>query len=370
MPIDDSTVVLHVAGIVNEYTKDAVSAEAGKLVDPGRGSRASSSQGGDRMTVHLWPVSDPAAYARKTKFGEVRSVVGRVITLVAHKVEGPPPDADSVTKALFNLAWNHGGDRPARGLEELKKIPPNDRRAEVAKALETCLAGEADLWRRALAVEVLGFWGSKDNLPALVRASQDKEGPVRQNAVRALARFPDETALEALGACLATERFAAKDALKAAGPAAEKVLLKYLESPTDHVRQDVCELLESSGSKACVPAMIRALKEESLRRSVLKVLTRLKASAADAAEPVARMLGDFFIRREVVEALKAFGPGAEKAVLGQLAHTDAGVRQEACRILKEIGTAKSLQSLALLAQQDPGSRDAAVEAIQAIQARR
>jgi HEAT repeat protein len=363
----DETVTLHVAGLVNEYTREEVAAEAGKLVDPGKGSVGSSLHAGDRMTIRLWPVSDPAAYARKIAFGEVRSVAGRVITLVAHKVEGPPADADPVTMALFNLAWKHS-DRRSRGLQELRNLKPNERRAEVAGALETFLATDQDQGRRAQAVEVLALWGTKDNLPTLIRATKDKDPWVRQNAIRSLGRFQDETALEALGDCLASDGFAAKEAMKAAGPAAEKVLLKCLESPTQRVRQDACELLRTAGSRACVPAMIRVLKEPALRKPALATLTRLKAT--EAAEAVAGILEDFSCQREVIEALKAFGPAAEKAVLGQLGHKDAVVRYEACHILRDIGTRDSVPLLASLAQQDAGNRGPALEAIQAIQARR
>jgi predicted Zn finger-like uncharacterized protein len=363
----DETVTLHVAGLVNEYTREEVMAEAGKLVDPGKGSQGSSRHAGERMTMLLWPVSDPAAYARKITFGEVSSVAGRVITLVAHKVEGPPADADPVTKALFNLTWKHG-DRRSKGLQELRNLMPNERRAEVAQALETFLATDQDQGRRAQAVEVLAIWGTKDNLPTLIRATKDRDRWVRQNAIRSLGRFQDDTALKALGDCLATDALVAKEALKAAGPAAEKVLIECLESPTERVRQDACELLRTAGSKTCVPAMIRALKERALRHAALATLTRLKAS--EAADAVAQILEDSSCQREVIEALKAFGPAAEKAVLGQLGHKDAVVRYEACHILRDIGTRDSVPLLASLAQQDAGNRGPALEAIQAIQARR
>jgi HEAT repeat protein len=367
LPSDAETVTLHVAGLVNEYTREEVLGEAGKLVDPGKGSRGTSHHTGDRMTMLVWPVSDPDGYARKITFGEVRSVVGRVITLVAHKVDGPAADADPVTRALFNLAWKHN-DRRSKGLQELKNLQPNERRAEVAQALETFLASDNDQLRRAQAVEVLAVWGTRDNLPALIGASKDQDMWVRQNAIKALGRFPDETALKALGECLASDGFAAKQALKAAGPAAEKVLLECMESPTERVRRDACEILEEAGTKACVPAMVRALKESDLRRTALKTLTRLKAT--EVAEPVAQVLEDISCQREAIEALKGFGPAAEKAVVGLLGHKNNVVRYEACRILKEIGTPNCLQSLAALAQLDAGNRGTALEAIQAIQARR
>jgi HEAT repeat protein len=367
LPAANETVTLHVAGMVNEYTRDDVMAEAGKLVDPRKGSRGTSRAQGDRTTMLVWPVSDPSAYAKKITFGEVKSVVGRVITLVAHKIDGPPADADPVTKALYDLAWKHD-DRRGKGLQELRNLKPNERRAEVATALEAFLASDKDQGRRAQTVEVLAIWGTLDNLPTLIRATKDMDAGVRHNAIRALGRFQDETALKALGECLATDGFVTKDVLKAAGPAAEKVLLECMESPTDRVRQDACELLELAGSNACVPAMIRALKESVLRRAALKTLMRLKVT--EAAEPIAQILEDSSCQREVIETLKGFGPAAEKAVIGQLSHKDAVVRYEACRILKEIGTRNSLQALATLAQQDAGSRGTALEAIQAIQARR
>jgi hypothetical protein len=43
-------------------------------------------------------------------------------------------------------------------------------------------------------------------------------------------------------------------------------------------RAHACELLRTAGSRACVPAMIRTLKEPALRKAALATLTRTRAT--------------------------------------------------------------------------------------------
>src|SRR5262249_57778988 len=64
-----------------------------------------------------------------------------------------------------------------------------------------------------------------------------------------------------------------------------------------------------------------------------------------AAEPVARRLTDPFDRGPAVEALKALGSKAEKAVITYLTHADWVVRMEACGVLEAVGTKESKAAL-------------------------
>jgi predicted Zn finger-like uncharacterized protein len=363
----DTIVTFHVAGVVNQYTRDEVVDQINRLADPGGIVFGSSNTVGDRMTVLLTPVRDPQACAKKVTFGTVQGVSGRVITVVANKVEGPPANADALTRALYNLKSSNQGRR-AEAIRQIKDLPPDaGRRAEVAQALETVIAAEPDLFARANAVEALGIWGTAANVPALLRALGDPQHPVQTNAIHALARLRDERAIGPIAERLESNWPDAQNALRVFGAAAEPPLLKAMDSPSGRTRELACEVLQEVGTKACVPTMIRALEERARRERALKTLTRLRPP--EAAGPVAKWLEDAANRADASRALIAIGPAAEPAVLPVLKHKDLFTRAEACRVLKEIGTAASLPALQALAQQDQGTARAAAEAIQAIKAR-
>jgi HEAT repeat protein len=70
------------------------------------------------------------------------------------------------------------------------------------------------------------------------------------------------------------------------------------------------------------------------RADILRVLGKLKDERA-AAAIAARLQSD---RQPAADALRAIGPGAEKAVLAYLNHADGGVSAEARKLLKEWNT--------------------------------
>jgi HEAT repeat protein len=140
-----------------------------------------------------------------------------------------------------------------------------------------------------------------------------------------------------------------------------------MEGPNKQAREAACEILKDSGTKACVPAMVKALGDRAMRRNALQTLDRLKA--VEAAEAVARCLEEFGERGEASRILKRFGPAAEKAVIPSLRSTDQGVRHEACMILAEIGTRQCVPALFEAVRLDNGLQGAAKDALQRIQAR-
>ena len=93
------------------------------------------------MTVLLGPVRDINAFAKQLKrLGTVRQVDSNMITLIARKVEGPPPNADTVTKALFHLKLI-GAHRRKEAVRVLKNTLPQDQRvAKSSKRWNRCSA--------------------------------------------------------------------------------------------------------------------------------------------------------------------------------------------------------------------------------------
>jgi HEAT repeat protein len=346
-PVDEWTVVFHVAGVFDEYTQEEVNRKAGRLAEPGRGgtSLVSAADGRfpGRVTIHVRPVGDVDACAKRVDFGEVRGVSGRVITVVARKAAGPPPGADPLTKALFDLKIESPQFRE-RGLQEIKGMAPNEqRRAEVAKALEDFLAKETNPSPRAEAVQVLAKWATKDNVPTLLRALTDKDRFVQTRAMEALAGLKEPAAIEPIAERLESNWPDAGKALRAFGPKAEPALIKCMDSPTQRTRELACEILKDTGTKASVPALAKALGNRSTRENALRALERLKA--VEAADAIAACLEDSGPHGEAGRILKAFGPEAEPALIKCVEGPNKQAREAACEILKDTGTKACVEAM-------------------------
>jgi predicted Zn finger-like uncharacterized protein len=256
----DSTITVHVAGAADEPTRDAIRDKLGALADAGRGSGVSSASQGDRMTVRITPVRDPKAFADKIDFGTVRSVDGRIITMIARKVEGAPAaNADVVTKALFDLK-SPSVHRRMEAVRRLKETLPDERRGEVTKALEP-LVTDSDHFTREWAIEALGVWGTKETVPVLLKAMNQKE--TRGAAIKALGRLKDERAIEPIAERLEDffDRGPASDALKKMGPVAENAVIKRLNHSDRHVRTTACDILKVIGTKESLPALQKVIAE-------------------------------------------------------------------------------------------------------------
>jgi hypothetical protein len=265
-PSPDSVITFHVALIGTSFQRDGregiqdaeelvaikLAALVGPMVGPRTGSLGASTDGpgGQRRMTSLYaPVTQPAqALADKIDFGTVRSVNGRTITLVVRVPEGPPASADAVTRALYRLqrAGPRGREEAARSLKDVK---PDQRRDEVAKALEPLLADPKSSAREP-AMEALGAWGNKDTVAVLIKALDHQEA--RSAALRAIGRLKDERAIEPIARYFddVGELGAAADALKSMGPAAETVVRKQLKHKSLQVRLKACEVLEVIGTKA------------------------------------------------------------------------------------------------------------------------
>jgi predicted Zn finger-like uncharacterized protein len=251
----DLVVTVRVAGVVDTNTREAVEDKVGALVDPGSGSAMSASSENDRMTMLLAPVRDPKAFADRIDFGSVRSVDGRVVTVVARKVDGPPDNADPITLELYHLT-SPSNNRRMHGVRRLKDLQPDARREEASRALAALLPG-ANQFDRDVILETLGVWGTKETLPILLDAVRKPE--TRRAALQGLGRLKDESTLEPIAECLgeADGRGEAAQALKAFGPAAEDTVLKRLNHAEQQVRELACQILKDIGTQKSLPALQR-----------------------------------------------------------------------------------------------------------------
>jgi predicted Zn finger-like uncharacterized protein len=248
------SVVLHISGVVDDNTQEAVSDRLQAIAQGGGNSNMASTRQGDRMTVWLTPVHDVEALSRMIDFGTVESVDGNTITVSARKAEGPPANADVVTKALHQLK-SPVAHRRLEAVRKLKEMLPDEKhRAEVVKALEP-LMNDKDHFTRQFAIEAIGVWGNKDAVPLLLNAMREKE--TRTVAMNALGRIKDERAAEPIADRLEDffDRHEAAEALKRMGPIAEKAVLAHLNHHEWMVQQVVCDILAAIGTKQSIPAL-------------------------------------------------------------------------------------------------------------------
>jgi len=83
------TIVLHIIGVVDQATADAISERINDLVPPGNNSRRSimSSSRLPRMTLIINPIKSAEEFAKKIDFGQVKSINGKIISIKGQKME-------------------------------------------------------------------------------------------------------------------------------------------------------------------------------------------------------------------------------------------------------------------------------------------
>ncbi len=77
-------VTLHISGVKDQATNDAIYAKVKDMGDPSpRGTASAATRKDNLMTVQVGPVADPKAFADKIDFGTVRGISGRIIRVNA-----------------------------------------------------------------------------------------------------------------------------------------------------------------------------------------------------------------------------------------------------------------------------------------------
>jgi HEAT repeat protein len=104
-------------------------------------------------------------------------------------------------------------------------------------------------------IKALVVWRSPDVLPALIERAHDNRFFVRKEAVKALGKFKDPRAVEAIIPHFKEDGFEAEAALKEIGPMAEPALILRLRDGDPHVRRMACEVLKQIGGADTLRAM-------------------------------------------------------------------------------------------------------------------
>ena len=255
-PPPADAVAVEISGVADQETREAFQAK----FDAHRnlfaiGSSASWSFSGDLLTYKTWPIANVQDFADRIDFAKVINVAPKSIRLQAnplkdaeHRPKGPGQDLDGV---IFDLK-SKIVDKQKDGIRALQKMPVDDRREEVAKALEPLLLS-GDIFLKADVARLLGDWGSKESAKALADTLSDPQGNVRGAALEALRKIKDPSCADAVAALLSTfERGSAADTLRAFGPEAEPAVLKYLESNDLWARTEACKVLRVIGTDAAI----------------------------------------------------------------------------------------------------------------------
>ena len=251
-------VVIEVSGLADQETREVFQTKFEKLQKEfARGSNLIWSLVGDKLTYQIWPLDDVQAFANRIDFAKVVRVDAKSLALQANPLTdaerrpeaGPGREMEGVLFDLKSGVVNRQKD----GLRVLQRMPPNDRREEVARALESLLF-TSDIFVKDDAAKLLGDWGSKENTRALVNALHNEQGGVKRSALESLGRIKDPSCAEAVAFLLndGGARDLASQTLKALGTDAEPAVLKLLDSRDVFARTEACKILKVIGTDACI----------------------------------------------------------------------------------------------------------------------
>lgn len=170
----------------------------------------------------------------------------------------PSPDADLITKRLYELKSAEASERWQAALGLKNMVPVEGRRREIVSALEARL-NDPDIGVRREIADALSVWADKESVPALLRVlnnALDKNDRC-DTVIHALGRLKDERAAEPLARCL--EDFSiqqeAHAALIAMGSVAETAVAKRLRHRDRDVREAACGILAVIGTKESIPVL-------------------------------------------------------------------------------------------------------------------
>jgi HEAT repeat protein len=150
----------------------------------------------------------------------------------------------------------------ATRLEQLQPIA--EERAAVTGTLEPLL-NDPDHFTRQAMIRALGVWGTRENIPALVKMFEHADLFTRRAAIIALGNIKDERSAEAIAGCLedTLNRPAASETLQKMGPLAESAAARMIEHKDWTIRLTVCQILKVIGTKKSIPALETAVKDSN-----------------------------------------------------------------------------------------------------------
>jgi hypothetical protein len=183
----------------------------------------------------------------------------------AQQEKARPLSETELAKAIEDLA-SDDSERITTAAGLLSEKKPQAPNAKIAKALESILTTSKSAHQRTMASAALKNWATAENVPVLMKILVDDQWPpVRANVLEALTKFAPKEAIKPVAQQLLNlqTRNAAQEFLRAAGSDAEDAVLPLIEYKDQWVRGSVCELLETIGTDKCIPALEKAVADES-----------------------------------------------------------------------------------------------------------
>jgi beta-lactamase regulating signal transducer with metallopeptidase domain len=185
-----------------------------------------------------------------------------------------PLDRNSLNDVLADLMATESF-RVQNAAARLERAEPQGPREEVAQALVPLLASPDRLTRQAGA-RALAVWGTRDSVPMLIKALDDKYDTVPQAVLQGLGRLRDARAIQPIVGLIRTakHRTQAVQALSAMGEVAEEAVLELLADRNSDVRFDACLVLKTIGGDRSVKML------EKTSRNDENAVVRLMAERA------------------------------------------------------------------------------------------
>ncbi len=175
----------------------------------------------------------------------------------------PEKKLDQVLQDLQAAESNWSKQYIALGaLSAMKPIEP--RREEVAGILQPWLTNSNSSLQTS-AVQAIGVWGTKQNVPTLLKLLESQDTSLRLYTIQALGKIPDERGVEALVELVKdpSDRFRAANALRGMGSVAEDKVIELLEHEDYQVRSQACHVLGEIGGPKSVAALKKQLESDT-----------------------------------------------------------------------------------------------------------
>ena len=161
--------------------------------------------------------------------------------------------ADAVTRSLIELKSSEI-HKKKQALDRLQRATPDGRVDQVVQAISPLLEDD-DQFLVIDAVKSLAVWRSPEAMPALIGRTRDNRHFVRSEAIKALGKYQDLQAAEAIVAVFKEDGFAVEAALKEMGPVAEPAVIPLLRNPDPDLRRKACEVLKYIGGQETLKVM-------------------------------------------------------------------------------------------------------------------
>lgn len=173
-----------------------------------------------------------------------------------------PASDDELTNLIADLKARDSFKARSAADTLAKQAPVEARRDEVVQTLLT-LTNDRDGFTRNAGAAALAVWGSAKELDTWLQLLEDESFTVRWTAMAALGDLKDSKGAEAVARRFRADKIKATESLIKMGSVAETAVQPFLKDVEWSVRMDGCKILKSIGTKASLPMLNKALRDEN-----------------------------------------------------------------------------------------------------------